>query len=136
LARYLKGNCDPFASYAITVSPRINQALNFMREAVYPATYFCPIFRQIHGDAAVSKRNARLPATFVKKSWEFATSSFKNEGLGLGCVASHVANLSMFLTTATDFNATRLALALTTKSSKIPRERMMGSGTTKGVIEG
>lgn len=44
LARYLKGNCDPFASYVITVSLCINQPLNFMREAVYPAMYFHLIF--------------------------------------------------------------------------------------------
>ena len=84
----------------------------------------------------MSKRNDWLPASFAKQGWEFATTSLQNEGLALACIASHVINLAAFLPPATDFNATHLALAMTTKSSKNLREKLVKSGSNVDVIEG
>ncbi|KPI42680.1 uncharacterized protein AB675_2001 [Cyphellophora attinorum] len=125
LARRLKGNSDPFAVYAIKVSPRINQALTFMRETVHPAIYYYPIFRRIYGHGGTSKQNNWLPAGLAKQGWDFASSSLQDEGLAFACIASYVVNLAEFLHTSTAFNASHLALAMITKSSEILRRRLM-----------
>ena len=125
LSRYLKGNSDPFECYAITITPRMNQALTFMRDVVFPALPYTPFYRRVY----------RVPpGGLASQGFEFATASLRDEGVGLACIASHVIGLSAFLQPSPEFDATQLARAMTLKSTKILRKNLMMNESDSDVI--
>ena len=133
LSRCMQGNSDPFAAYPVHITPRLNQALSFMRDAVYPGLYFTHYFQRIFIDKSLQDRNASVPARFAKQGLEFATSSLEDEGTALACIASHMQILASYLQPSEHFNATHLTIALTSKSSRILHSKLVRSKDTQVV---
>lgn len=124
----LRGNSDPFAALPMGITPLVNQALTFMRDAFFPSLHFNPFFRRLYGDyhgsLTVLDDISWLPAQTAKQGWQFATTSLNSEGQALACITGFLHNLAELMPEDGRLKMNRQALALTTKSSELLRKSL------------
>ncbi|KEF56051.1 uncharacterized protein A1O9_07632 [Exophiala aquamarina CBS 119918] len=70
-----KGNSDPFAAFALTITPEANRFLTFYRDYILPATYF-----QIR---------YKTRATLAKENWQDQVTGLHDVGTGYATLAFH-----------------------------------------------
>ncbi len=124
-----KGDSDPFACYAIQITPHINQALAFMRDVFFSGMHNS---HRLMGE--VDGGGYREPS-LGNYFWQNTLQALYAEGPALACLASHFGMMSIFISGSARLNALQIGLAMSIKSSGLLRRSLKKEHGSSGLFQ-
>lgn len=74
-----KGNSDPFLSFPVPVTPRINRIITFTRDTYIPTMYDCPLIERLCGMKQKSMPQMLISRFGIAWFWQDLQESLQNE---------------------------------------------------------
>ncbi|KAJ9615124.1 hypothetical protein H2200_001198 [Cladophialophora chaetospira] len=116
--RHFRGNSDPFICLPIEITPQVNQTLAFMRDG-----YFPNIFDKNKLVMRIG-RQAFSPVSLGSEIWQWSLKSIYDSGTAQACIATYLKIMAGLASESGSLNATRLSLALATRSLNALRKSL------------